>query len=91
MKITPRELRQSDRRFRTSTDAAEAHLKKMGDLGYGRMVSSPPQAKGGRPTVTFYLDDAVYVYETQENNEENGGFVDVDSVDTPTETTEWTS
>ncbi len=91
---TARELRQSDRRFRHSTESAEEALNELEKAGRGRWVPIPSDSKGGRPTRVFRLDRSVYVYETHAISEENQGSVDVDNVDSPDfdpdEEAEWT-
>jgi hypothetical protein len=82
-RITARELMQGDRRFRDSADAAEVALQELVGAGLGTWEPVSPTDWGGRPTGCFRLSTDVYVYGTPEIPEESGGFVDVDSVDTP--------
>jgi hypothetical protein len=79
-RITARELRQCCRRYRDSTDEAEAALNALVKAGVGQWEPIPPSPdEGGRPTRVFRLA-SVYVYETPTKPENDAGFVDVDNV-----------
>ena len=88
--ITARELQQASRAYPTA-DAAEEALTGLVKAGLGGWEPIPPTAQGGRPARVFRLSTASTVYTTPEIPEENGGSVDVDSVDTAeSEVVEWT-
>jgi hypothetical protein len=83
--VTIRELQQGRRGYKA--DTAEAALVALVKAGYGTWQDVPTTAKGGRPYRVFRLST---VYTTPENTAENGGSVDVDSVDAPeTQDDEW--
>lgn len=80
-KITPRQLRQSMRRFKDSTEAAEQALDGLVQAGAGFWESVNPGPRGGRPTRVFCLPTASTVYETPTKPGKETGFVDVDTGD----------
>ncbi len=77
--VTVREAQQGNRRLQTADDA-EAALSELAKGGVGRWEALPTTAQGGRPTRVFRLSTPSTVHETPANPEENGGFVDVDTV-----------
>lgn len=80
--VTPRDVQHGGRWLR-EPGAAETALDKLIKAGWGVWQNSPTTAKGGRPARRFVLSTPSTVYETPMNTDENGGFVDVDTVDSP--------
>ena len=85
--ITARQLRQSMREFRDSTEAAEAALEILTKAGLGKWEASSTADDGGRPTRIFRLSTLSTSTEPSENTAKPGGFVDVDNVDGKKENT----
>jgi hypothetical protein len=80
--VTAREVQQGCRWLK-EPGAAEAALEELIKAGRGIWQDVPTTPKGGRPARVFVLSTASTVYETPTNPEENGGSVEVDSVDAP--------
>ena len=78
--ITARELQQASRAYPTA-EAAEEALTGLVKSGRGDWEPIPPGRQGGCPARVFRLSAASTVYTTPEIHEENGGSVDVDSVE----------
>ena len=73
-RITSRELRQSSRQYRGSTEAAEGALQELVDAGIGRWEQHRTRPRGGRPTRDFVLPAPFTpptVYETWAGHAEN--------------------
>jgi hypothetical protein len=73
--ISPRELTQSDRRFRGRAEAAELELSALVEAGLGTWEDIRPGKSGGRPTRRFHLA---------------ASSTDVDGRDSNDAETEWT-
>ena len=80
--VTTREVQQGCRWLK-KPGAAEPALNELAKAGYGCWRNVPTTAKGGQPTRVFRLSTPSTVYETPTKPDENGGSVDVDSVDAP--------
>jgi hypothetical protein len=78
--VTAREVQQGCRWLK-EPGAAEAALNELAKAGRGTWRDVLTTAKGGRPARAFVLSTPSTVYETPTKPEENGSFVDVDSVD----------
>ena len=85
--ITARQLRQSMREFRDSTEAAEAALDTLAKVGSGKWEASSTADDGGRPTRIFRLSTLSTSTEPSQNTAKPEGFVDVDNVDGKKENT----
>jgi hypothetical protein len=88
--ISARQLRQSMREFRDSTEAAEAALDTLAKAGLGSWETTGPADDGGRPTRIFKLSTPSTSTEPSQTLDKSRGSVDVDNVDgAETEATEW--
>jgi hypothetical protein len=83
-RVSVRDLQQGRRDIATA-EAAEAALNDLATAGLGSWEAIPTTPHGGRPSRVFQLTANVYVYETPEKPDGNGGSVDVDN-DVGTET-----
>jgi hypothetical protein len=91
--VTPREV-QGGCRWLRAPGAAEAALEELVEAGRGSWQNVPTTGQGGRPTRAFVLcrhvdmstkppDSKGSCRRNLEISRENGGFVDVDTVDAP--------
>jgi len=78
--VTQREVQQGCRWLKES-GAAEAALDGLVKIGQGHWRDAPTTDQGGRPSRVFELPEPSTVYETPATHVEEGGSVDVDSVD----------
>jgi len=79
--VTARETQQGCRWLK-EPGAAEAALGALEKAGRGTWRPTPTATKGGRPSRVFVLSASSTVYETPTTHIEEGGFVDVDTIDT---------
>ena len=79
--ITARQLRQSMREFRDSTEAAEAALDTLAKAGSGTWETIGPADDGGRPTRIFKLSTLSTSTQPSQTLDKKQGSVDVDNVD----------
>jgi hypothetical protein len=79
-RVTAREAQQGCRWLK-EPGTAEAALNELVRAGRGTWQEVPTTAGGGRPSRAFVLSTVSTVYGTPETDMENGGSVDVDSVD----------
>ena len=85
--MTPRDLQQGNRRFRTSDDAEQA-LIELVELGHGEWEPSV-SGRRGQPVRRFVLSSQSTLYGNSSNHEENGNTVDVDAVDQAADCGDW--
>lgn len=76
-RVTAREVRQFNRRFK-SAGTAERALRELVEAGVGRWEPSPPRQRG-QPTRWFTLTTSSTVYGNSTNSERDANTVDVDA------------